>query len=127
MLGVARARFRLRCCFVSFHQLEQPGPPLRLFTRSSTTASASGVTSEPMQSAEKREKCYAARDAYFECKVKRGVEDCAAPLVAYEAECPKSWREFFNRQQERHLVLEGQADMARARRGDQVPPQASPS
>ena len=71
-----------------------------------------------MQSAEKREQCYTARDDYFQCVSENGLDACKEKLVFYGDSCPKSWKDFFDRQRERQLVLEGQADMARARRGD---------
>lgn len=69
-----------------------------------------------MQSAANREGCYNSRDVYFQCVSQKGVESCKDELAVYSDKCPKSWKDFFDRQQERQMVLEGQASMARARR-----------
>ena len=75
-----------------------------------------------MQNAEKREKCYSARDEFFACVTKRGTQSCTDALALYSTECPASWKNFFDRQRERQMVLEGQADVARSRRDHHVPP-----
>jgi hypothetical protein len=69
-----------------------------------------------MQNAANREKCYQARDDYFTCVQKKGVASCGDELASYNTVCPKSWKDFFDRQQERQLVLEGQAEVARRSR-----------
>ena len=74
-----------------------------------------------MQSAEKREQCYDARDTFYQCVSQNGLEPCRELAEKYSDKCPKSWKDFFDRQRERQLVLEGQAEMARAKRGDLLP------
>jgi hypothetical protein len=70
-----------------------------------------------MQSAEKREACYAARDTFYQCVADKGIDACAATVRAYEDACPGSWRGFFDKQRERQMVLEGQSEMMQARAG----------
>lgn len=74
-----------------------------------------------MQNAEKREQCYFARDEFFQCVISKGSDSCRDLHALYAEKCPKSWKDFFDRQRERQLVLEGQAEIARTRRGDIVP------
>jgi hypothetical protein len=75
-----------------------------------------------MQQASKREECYAARDTYFKCLESQGssADECRKLLGPYEAQCPGSWRSYFNQQRERQTMLEMQADISRQR----VPPTA---
>jgi hypothetical protein len=74
-----------------------------------------------MQNAANREKCYTARDAFFQCVAQKGLMECKAEDTTYNGACPKSWRDFFDRQQERQMVLEGQAEVARMKRAQQQP------
>lgn len=73
-----------------------------------------------MQSATRRERCYAARDAYFQCARQHGREstECSKELLAaYETECPGSWRSYFQQAEERQTVLEMQAEISRQKSG----------
>jgi hypothetical protein len=74
-----------------------------------------------MQNAEKREQCYTARDAFFQCVFSQGSDSCKNEHALYSEKCPKSWKDFFDRQHERQIVLEGQAEIARTRKGDIIP------
>ncbi|ELR23980.1 uncharacterized protein ACA1_143600 [Acanthamoeba castellanii str. Neff] len=63
----------------------------------STTPSSGGegAANAPLVDAQKRERCWAARDAYHACidgsKTGGGEEECGAALRLYAAECPRSW------------------------------------
>ncbi|TFK21481.1 hypothetical protein FA15DRAFT_623934 [Coprinopsis marcescibilis] len=66
-----------------------------------------------------RQQCWTARDAYFTCLddrnvVKAGEEGnaCSTEKKAYEANCAKSWIEYFN---QRRVIADAQKDrLARA-------------
>lgn len=67
----------------------------------------------PMQSAEKREMCYQARDAFHKC-LDTLPEDpekaCANLKKAFSQSCPKSWVSYFEKQREREVILQLQVD-----------------
>lgn len=66
-----------------------------------------------MQSAEKREVCYQARDTYHKC-LDTLPEDpekaCADLKKKFGQACPKSWVSYFEKQRERELILQLQVD-----------------
>ncbi len=70
-----------------------------------------------MQSASNREVCYAARDKHHSCldKVTSSEDACLSTLKAYEDACPASWRSYFDKQRERQVMLELQAEKSRNR------------
>ena len=69
----------------------------------------------PMQKAQNREACYAARDGYFQCLRTHGADsrECLDMSAVYEAACPPSWRKYFTEHQAREDFLQGQVDEAR--------------
>lgn len=69
-----------------------------------------------MQSANKREICYGARDSYFKCldQLHEDPEkECASLKKTYDSKCPKSWVSYFEKQRERELILQLQVDQYR--------------
>ncbi|KAH7920880.1 hypothetical protein BV22DRAFT_1020414 [Leucogyrophana mollusca] len=62
-----------------------------------------------------RQKCWEARDAYFDCLDRAGVlkagdegTACKQSKTQYEDNCAKSWIEYFNK---RRILAEKQKDM----------------
>jgi cytochrome c oxidase assembly factor 6 len=71
-----------------------------------------------MQAASKREVCYAARDAYFQCLDRTGdLEACTAEDAKFKESCPLSWVSYFTKQREREMMIESQIGRARQRLG----------
>lgn len=69
-----------------------------------------------MQKAEKREKCYAARDAYFKCLdalPEDPTASCAGSKKELDGQCPASWVSYFIKQHEREVVLQYQVDASK--------------
>lgn len=64
-----------------------------------------------MQNAEKREKCYSARDVYHQCLDQQLGDpdlDCTPQRRPFEESCPASWASYFDQQRMKQLTLEGQ-------------------
>lgn len=72
-----------------------------------------------MQSASKREQCYEARDVYHACLDKQDANpslDCSKLQATYEAGCPPSWINYFERLRLKNMTLQQQVDVVMAKR-----------
>jgi hypothetical protein len=71
-----------------------------------------------MQSANKREVCYEARDSFHKCLdtlPEDPVKECAAHKKTLDASCPPSWVSYFQKQRDREVMLQFQLESSRGR------------
>ena len=72
-----------------------------------------------MQSANKREQCYVARDAYHVCLDKQDANvdlNCDKFHSEYEGACPPSWVTYFEKLRLKNATLQQQVDVVMSRR-----------
>lgn len=66
-----------------------------------------------MQSANKREMCYEARDAYHKCLdtlPEDATKECATQKQTLDNSCPPSWVSYFQKQRDREVMLQFQLE-----------------
>lgn len=71
-----------------------------------------------MQSASKREVCYARRDEFHKCLDKLPEDpdkECAKEKKLLDESCPPSWVSYFRKQREREVMLQFQVENVRGK------------